>query len=84
MISYFNGVAQLRQTLKSQRVHGVILDGGKAQILYPILHMLDSIRATTRKELDILTEKLIKLLGAQFKQVAIMNLAYTKWCERIY
>ena len=43
MISYFNGVAQLRQTLKSQRVHGVILDGGKAQILYPILHMLDSI-----------------------------------------
>ena len=43
MISYFNGVAQLRSTLKSQRVHGVILDGGKAQILYPILHMLDSI-----------------------------------------
>ncbi|MCU7258764.1 hypothetical protein NYR20_34640, partial [Pseudomonas aeruginosa] len=30
MISYFNGVAQLRQHIKkSQRVHGVILDGGK-------------------------------------------------------
>ena len=41
--------------------------------------MLDSTRATTRKELDILTEKLIKLLGVpQFKQVAIMNLALYK------
>ncbi len=30
MISYFNGVAQLRQHIKKdQRVHGVILDNGK-------------------------------------------------------
>ena len=41
MISYFNGVAQLRQHIKKgQRVHGVILDGGKLQILYLIIHML--------------------------------------------
>jgi amidohydrolase len=36
MISYFNGVAQLRQHIKkSQRVHGVILDGGKAANIIP-------------------------------------------------
>jgi metal-dependent amidase/aminoacylase/carboxypeptidase family protein len=34
--SYFNGVAQLRQHIKkSQRVHGVILDGGKAANIIP-------------------------------------------------
>ena len=44
MISYFNGVAQLRQHIKkSHRVHGVILDGGKALILYLIIHMRDFI-----------------------------------------
>ena len=36
MISYFNGVAQLRQHIKKdQRVHGVILDGGKAANIIP-------------------------------------------------
>lgn len=36
MISYFNGIAQLRQHIKKgQRVHGVILDGGKAANIIP-------------------------------------------------
>lgn len=59
MISYFNGVAQLRQHIKkSKRVHGVILDGGKAANIIPdFTHARFYTRATTRKELDILTEK---------------------------
>ncbi|WP_285491318.1 M20 family metallopeptidase [Staphylococcus haemolyticus] len=59
MVSYFNGVAQLRQHIKkSQRVHGVILDGGKAANIIPdFTHARFYTRATTRKELDILTEK---------------------------
>lgn len=59
MISYFNGVAQLRQHIKkSQRVHGVILDGGKAANIIPdFTHARFYTRATTRKELDFLTEK---------------------------
>jgi amidohydrolase len=59
MISYFNGVAQLRQHIKkSQRVHGVILDGGKAANIIPdYTHARFYTRSTTRKELDILTEK---------------------------
>ena len=59
MISYFNGVAQLRQHIKkSQRVHGVILDGGKAANIIPdYTHARFYTRATTSKELDVLTEK---------------------------
>lgn len=59
MISYFNGVAQLRQHIKkSQRVHGVILDGGKAANIIPdFTHARFYTRATSRKELDVLTEK---------------------------
>ncbi|MBX8358421.1 amidohydrolase, partial [Staphylococcus aureus] len=59
MISYFNGVAQLRQHIKKdQRVHGVILDGGKAANIIPdYTHARFYTRAMTRKELDILTEK---------------------------
>ncbi|MBO1199157.1 M20 family metallopeptidase [Staphylococcus simiae] len=59
MISYFNGVAQLRQHIKKdQRVHGVILDGGQAANIIPdYTHARFYTRAMTRKELDILTEK---------------------------
>lgn len=59
MISYFNGVAQLRQHIKkSHRVHGVILDGGKAANIIPdYTQARFYTRATTRKELDILTER---------------------------
>lgn len=59
MISYFNGVAQLRQHIKkSHRVHGVILDGGKAANIIPdYTHARFYTRVTTRKELDILTER---------------------------
>ncbi|MGO3050878.1 amidohydrolase [Staphylococcus casei] len=59
MISYFNGVSQLRQHIKkSQRVHGVILDGGKAANIIPdFTHARFYTRATSRKELDVLTER---------------------------
>lgn len=59
MISYFNGIAQLRQHIKRrQRVHGVILDGGKAANIIPdFTHARFYTRATSRKELDILTER---------------------------
>lgn len=59
MISYFNCVAQLRQHIKKgQRVHGVILDGGKAANIIPdYTHARFYTRATSRKELDVLTEK---------------------------
>ncbi|WP_210127865.1 M20 family metallopeptidase [Staphylococcus sp. GDX8P114P-2] len=59
MISYFNGVAQLRQHIKkTERVHGVILDGGKAANIIPdYTHARFYTRATTRKALDQLTER---------------------------
>ena len=59
MISHFNGVAQLRQHIKSsQRVHGVILDGGQAANIIPdFTHARFYTRATSRHELDILTER---------------------------
>ncbi|MCG1475855.1 M20 family metallopeptidase [Staphylococcus epidermidis] len=59
MISYFNGIAQLRQHIKKgQRVHGVILDGGKAANIIPdFTHARFYTRATSRRELDVLTEK---------------------------
>lgn len=59
MISYFNGIAQLRQHIKRrQRVHGVILDGGKAANITPdFTHARFYTRATSRKELDVLTER---------------------------
>ncbi len=57
MISFFNGVAQIRQHIKkTERVHGVILDGGKAANIIPdFTHARFYTRATTRKELDVLT-----------------------------
>lgn len=59
MISYFNGIAQLRQHIKRrQRVHGVILDGGKAANIIPdFTHARFYTRATSRKELDVLSER---------------------------
>ena len=59
MLSFFNGVAQLRQHIhKSDRVHGVILDGGKAANIIPdFTHARFYTRATTRKSLDQLTER---------------------------
>ena len=59
MISYFNGIAQLRQHIKRrQRVHGVILNGGKAANIIPdFTHARFYTRATSRKELDVLTER---------------------------
>ena len=59
MISYFNGIAQLRQHIKKgQRVHGVILDGGKAANIIPdFTHARFYTRASSRRELDVLTEK---------------------------
>ncbi|EIX2729576.1 M20 family metallopeptidase [Staphylococcus pseudintermedius] len=59
MLSYFNGVAQLRQHIKkTERVHGVILDGGQAANIIPdFTHARFYTRATTRKDLDVLTSR---------------------------
>ncbi|UBH12938.1 M20 family metallopeptidase [Macrococcus armenti] len=59
MISFFNGIAQLRQHIrKSDKVHGVILDGGKsANIIPDYTKARFYTRATTRKALDALTYK---------------------------
>ncbi|AVQ34575.1 M20 family peptidase [Staphylococcus muscae] len=59
MLSFFNGVAQLRQHIQSsERVHGVILDGGKAANIIPdFTHARFYTRGTTRKSLDVLTER---------------------------
>ena len=81
MISYFNGVAQLRQHIKkSHRVHGVILDGGKAANIIPdYTHARFYTRATTRKELDILTERVNQIARVQpSKRVVTMNLVLFK------
>ncbi|WP_251518189.1 M20 family metallopeptidase [Staphylococcus sp. Marseille-Q6910] len=63
MISYFNGVAQLRQHIKrTERVHGVILDGGQAANIIPdYTHARFYTRATSRKALDILTTKVSQI-----------------------
>lgn len=59
MLSFYNGVAQLRQHIQSsERVHGVILDGGKAANIIPdFTHARFYTRGTTRKSLDVLTER---------------------------
>ncbi len=59
MLSFFNGIAQLRQHIQpSERVHGVILDGGKAANIIPdFTHARFYTRGTTRKSLDVLTER---------------------------
>ena len=59
MISYFNGVAQLRQHIKeNQRVHGIIINGGSAANIIPdFTHARFYTRATSREELDILTDR---------------------------
>lgn len=59
MLSYFNGIAQLRQHIKkTERVHGVILDGGQAANIIPdFTHARFYTRATTRKDLDVLTSR---------------------------
>lgn len=59
MISFFNGIAQLRQHIrKSDKVHGVILDGGKSANIIPnYTKARFYTRSTTRKALDALTDK---------------------------
>ena len=60
-------------------MHGVILDGGKAANIIPDFTHARFNRATTRKELDILTEKVNQIArGAAIQTVAIMNLAQFK------
>ncbi|AYU55758.1 amidohydrolase [Staphylococcus debuckii] len=59
MISYFNGIAQLRQQIKKgERVHGVILNGGEAANIIPdFTHARFYTRSRTRKDLDFLTKR---------------------------
>ena len=78
MISYFNGVAQLRHIKKSTRTWCYLRRRKSANIIPDFTHARFYTRATTRKELDILTEKVNQIARVQFKQVAIMNLALYK------
>lgn len=59
MLSYFNGVSMLRQQIKkTDKVHGVILNGGEAANIIPdFTHARFYTRATARKHLDELTNK---------------------------
>ncbi|MDO0958010.1 M20 family metallopeptidase [Mammaliicoccus sciuri] len=63
MLSFFNGVSMLRQQIKkTDKVHGVILNGGEAANIIPdFTHARFYTRATSRKELDILTDKVRKI-----------------------
>ncbi|HCD19165.1 M20 family metallopeptidase [Macrococcoides caseolyticum] len=82
MISFFNGIAQLRQHIrKSDKVHGVILDGGKsANIIPDYTKARFYTRAMSRKELDVLTGKVERVAkgaaltaGAEYKLSHIQN-----------
>lgn len=82
MISFFNGIAQLRQHIrKSDKVHGVILDGGKsANIIPDYTKARFYTRAMSRKELDVLTGKVERVAegaaltaGAEYKLNHIQN-----------
>ncbi|GGB12209.1 M20 family peptidase [Macrococcus hajekii] len=59
MISFFNGVAQLRQHIKPKdKVHGVILDGGaSANIIPDYTKARLYTRSLSRAELDELTDR---------------------------
>lgn len=59
MLSFFNGISQLRQHIRqTDRVHGVILNGGEAANIIPdFTHARFYTRAMSRKELDVLTER---------------------------
>lgn len=59
MISFFNGIAQLRQHIKPRdKVHGVILDGGaSANIIPDYTKARLYTRALSRKQLNSLTDK---------------------------
>ncbi|BCU52871.1 hypothetical protein JCM2421_16430 [Staphylococcus auricularis] len=82
MISYFNGVAQLRQHIKeNQRVHGIIINGGSAANIIPdFTHARFYTRATSREELDILTDRVRQIAkgaalqtGCDFEFAPIQN-----------
>ena len=62
MLSFFNGVSMLRQQIKkTDKVHGVILNGGEAANIIPdFTHARFYTRATSRKHLDELTDRVRK------------------------
>lgn len=63
MISFFNGVAQLRQHIKPKdKVHGIILNGGaSANIVPEYTKARFYTRALSRVELDELTSKVARI-----------------------
>lgn len=82
MISFFNGIGQLRQHIKkTDKVHGVILDGGKsANIIPDYTKARFYTRAISRKDLDVLTGKVDRVAqgasitaGAEYQLNHIQN-----------
>lgn len=66
MIQLFNGINALRQQLKSDiRIHGIITHGGDAPNIIPeYTKARFYIRAKKRKDLDVVTEKVKKIVEA--------------------
>lgn len=63
MVTFFNGIAQLRQHIKPKdRVHGIILDGGSSANIVPdYTKARFYTRALSRVELDELTRKVERI-----------------------
>ncbi|TDM10549.1 M20 family metallopeptidase [Macrococcus lamae] len=82
MISFFNGVAQLRQHIKPKdKVHGIILNGGaSANIVPDYTKARFYTRALSRRDLDVLTQKVERIAagaadmaGGQYRLKPIQN-----------
>ncbi|GAK39460.1 M20 family metallopeptidase [Paenibacillus urinalis] len=63
VIQTFNGINAFRQQVKSTvRIHGIINHGGEAANIIPDYASAQFyVRASTRKELEVLTERVIKI-----------------------
>ena len=82
MISFFNGISQLRQHIKkTDKVHGIILEGGaSANIVPEYTKARFYTRSISRKDLNILTGKVDRVAqgasitaGASYKLTHIQN-----------
>lgn len=82
MISFFNGIAQLRQHIKPKdKVHGIILNGGaSANIVPDYTKARFYTRALSRHDLNVLTDKVERIAkgaadiaGGQFRLNHIQN-----------
>lgn len=83
MILFYNGINALRQQVTSDvRIHGVILDGGKAPNIIPdYTRARFYLRAETREKLAVLIERVVNVAkgaalatGCEAKHASIQNI----------